>query len=47
MSTVRDADVIYVIEDGAVVEHGRHQYLYDAGGLYARLYDLQFGDITN
>ena len=47
LSTVRDADVIYVIEDGAVIEHGRHQDLYDAGGLYARLYDLQFGDITN
>jgi subfamily B ATP-binding cassette protein MsbA len=43
LSTVRDADVIYVIENGAVVEHGRHADLYDAGGLYTRLYDLQFG----
>lgn len=44
LSTVRDADIIYVIDKGAVVEHGRHGELYDAGGLYARLYDLQFGD---
>jgi subfamily B ATP-binding cassette protein MsbA len=44
LSTVRDADLIYVIDRGRVVERGRHAELHAAGGLYARLYDLQFGD---
>jgi ATP-binding cassette, subfamily B, bacterial len=41
LSAVRDADVIVVIADGAIAEHGRHHELVRAGGRYARLFDLQ------
>ena len=44
LSTVRDADLIYVIEAGRVAEHGGHDELVAAGGLYARLHDLQFAE---
>src|SRR5437588_9406790 len=42
LATVRRADVIFVIDEGRVVEQGTHEELLDNGGLYARLYDLQF-----
>jgi len=44
LATVRHADFIVVLNDGRVVERGRHDELYAAGGLYRRLYDLQFRD---
>ncbi len=37
LSTVRDADVILVLEDGRLVEQGRHEDLLARGGLYAAL----------
>ena len=37
LSTVRGADLIYVIDRGQVVEQGNHEALLAAGGLYARL----------
>ena len=42
LSTVRDADQILVIDEGRIVERGRHQDLVEAGGLYAELYHTQF-----
>ena len=42
LSTVREADRILVIQDGRVVERGRHAELLAAGGLYADLYRTQF-----
>ena len=42
LSTVRDADVILVIDDGRIVERGRHDELLAAGGHYADLYRIQF-----
>ena len=42
LSTVRDADQILVVEDGRIVERGRHLELLAAGGLYAELYRTQF-----
>ncbi|CAN5260625.1 ABC transporter ATP-binding protein [soil metagenome] len=42
LSTVRNADLILVVEDGRVVESGRHDDLLDRGGVYADLYRTQF-----
>jgi ATP-binding cassette subfamily B protein len=42
LATVRAADRIIVLEDGAIVEQGNHSELSAAGGLYARLASLQF-----
>ncbi|MDX6529049.1 MAG: ATP-binding cassette, subfamily bacterial [Blastocatellia bacterium] len=42
LATVRRADVIFVIDGGRLVEQGTHEELLENGGLYARLYDLQF-----
>ncbi len=42
LSTVRDADLVLVLEQGRVVESGRHEQLLAAGGLYAELYRTQF-----
>src|SRR3569833_1271875 len=42
LSTIREADIIFVVKDGAIVEQGNHDQLMKADGLYAELHDLQF-----
>ncbi|MGO8871463.1 MAG: ABC transporter ATP-binding protein [Acidimicrobiales bacterium] len=42
LSTVREADVILVLDHGRIVERGRHDELLEAGGQYAELYRIQF-----
>ncbi|MDE3066726.1 MAG: ABC transporter ATP-binding protein [Verrucomicrobiota bacterium] len=42
LSTVRRADRIVVLENGAIAESGSHAELLGRGGLYARLHHLQF-----
>jgi subfamily B ATP-binding cassette protein MsbA len=42
LSTVQHADQIVVLEGGRVVATGTHRELLNGGGLYRRLYDLQF-----
>ncbi len=44
LRSVQMADLILVLKDGRIVEHGKHQELLARGGLYRRLYDLQFHD---
>lgn len=44
LSTIRNADFIYTIDDGKVVESGKHEELMAAKGLYSHLYSLQFKD---
>src|SRR6185312_1245040 len=41
LSTVVDADEILVLEDGRIVERGRHAALLARGGLYASMWDRQ------
>ena len=43
LATVLKADRIVVMEDGQIIASGRHEALLAAGGLYARLVELQFG----
>tara|TARA_R110002096_G_scaffold44526_12_gene120394 strand:- start:17080 stop:18843 length:1764 start_codon:yes stop_codon:yes gene_type:complete len=43
LSTVRNADRIYVLEAGTVVDSGTHEELLERGGLYARLWKVQTG----
>jgi subfamily B ATP-binding cassette protein MsbA len=42
LSTVQGADLICVVDRGQIVETGRHSELLARGGLYARLYAVQF-----
>jgi subfamily B ATP-binding cassette protein MsbA len=44
LSTIRRSDQIFVLEDGQIRERGRHEELLARGGLYQRLYELQFVD---
>jgi ABC-type multidrug transport system fused ATPase/permease subunit len=44
LHTIVNADKICVVEDGRVVESGRHQFLLDSGSRYAHFFNLQFAD---
>jgi ATP-binding cassette subfamily B protein len=46
LATVKKVDRIIVMQDGRIIDIGRHDELYRRGGLYARLADLQFGENT-
>ena len=41
LATIRRADVIFVVKDGAIIETGKHDDLIRSGGLYSELYELQ------
>jgi ATP-binding cassette, subfamily B, bacterial len=46
LSTILAADVIFVVDNGRIVESGRHAALLARGGLYARLYSTQFAGLS-
>lgn len=44
LSTIRNSDLILVMKDGNIVEHGNHAELLKQNGFYAELYNSQFAD---
>ena len=42
LSTIREADLILVMDDGKIVEQGTHEQLLKKGGFYSKLYYSQF-----
>ncbi len=42
LATIINCDVIYVFDQGRIVEYGSHQELYEKGGIYRKLFDIQF-----
>ena len=44
LSTIRRANKIVVLDEGSICERGTHQELLSRGGLYSRLYEMQFAD---
>lgn len=45
LSTIREADVILVMNNGSVIEQGNHESLLEKGGFYAKLYYSQFDGV--
>ena len=41
LSTIRQADYIYVLDEGKVIEHGTHNSLVEHEGHYANLFERQ------
>ena len=47
LATVREADVIFVLQDGRIVESGDHQSLIEKEGLYHRLYRMNYASFDD
>ncbi len=47
LSTIKNADLILVMKDGNIIEHGNHNELMKKNGFYANLYNSQFEKTNN
>ena len=47
LATIQNADRIVVVDETGVAEQGRHQDLVQAGGIYRRLHEAQYGSLLN
>jgi len=47
LATIRGADRIIVLQDGAIIETGTHDQLMDSGGLYSRLYRMNYASFDD
>lgn len=47
LSTILKADCILVVKDGIIAEHGDHESLLKAGGVYKELYETQFRQVLD
>lgn len=45
ISSIKDADLILVMDNGRIIEHGTHDSLVAQGGYYAKAFHNQYGDI--
>jgi subfamily B ATP-binding cassette protein MsbA len=45
LSTIKHADTIIVMENGRIIDSGKHQELIDRAGLYKKLYNMQFAGL--
>ncbi len=46
LATVRNADRILVLQNGVLIENGNHDELMKLGGLYAKLYNMNYASFT-
>ncbi len=47
LATIREADLILVMQDGKIIEQGNHQSLLAQNGFYAQLYQSQFAPVQS
>jgi ATP-binding cassette subfamily B protein len=47
LATVRGADRIIVLQDGEIIEIGTHDQLFAQGGLYAKLYSMNYSSFDD
>ncbi len=47
LATIRGADRIIVLQDGAIIETGSHPQLMNSGGLYSRLYRMNYASFDD
>ncbi|BCN30181.1 ABC transporter ATP-binding protein [Anaeromicropila herbilytica] len=46
ISSIKDADLILVVDDGKIIESGNHQSLIDKNGYYATVFNHQYGEFN-